>query len=322
MLKMILPALLLIAGSALAQSISGVVEDPKGAVIPGAKVSFAGKTATSGNDGRYTLDQVSGSGAITVTAEGFQQATKNLNAVTGSVTEDFRLELDIASDSITVTSKGTAISLEEAGVSASVFTEEDLKVRNFNRVADVLRDVPGLNLVQTGSNGGITSIFGRGGDSNAMLVMIDGIPITDPGGALNVAGLSTPGLDRVEVVRGPQSSLYGAEAASGVIQLQTKRGDPEAIVPHGEIAYERGSFSTDHSTMPLRRINIVLPGNTQTTYSETPRVPEVWASRSLTKPTSADCFASSTHTRELQAPPPFRPTTAMQIRKTAIRSSV
>ena len=251
MLKMILPALLLIAGSALAQSISGVVEDPKGAVIPGAKVSFAGKTATSGNDGRYTLDQVSGSGAITVTAEGFQQATKNLNAVTGSVTEDFRLELDIASDSITVTSKGTAISLEEAGVSASVFTEEDLKVRNFNRVADVLRDVPGLNLVQTGSNGGITSIFGRGGDSNAMLVMIDGIPITDPGGALNVAGLSTPGLDRVEVVRGPQSSLYGAEAASGVIQLQTKRGDPEAIVPHGEIAYERGSFSTDHWTAAI-----------------------------------------------------------------------
>jgi vitamin B12 transporter len=254
MLKTVLPALLLIAGSSFAQVISGVIEDPKGAVVPGAKVTFAGQTsasAISGSDGRYRLEPVSGSGTLTVALEGFRSSSRTLSTVTGSVTEDFRLELDIASDSITVTSRGTAISLEEAGVSASVFTEEDLKVRNFNRVADVLRDVPGLNLVQTGSNGGVTSIFGRGGDSNAMLVMIDGIPVTDPGGALNVVGLSTPGLERVEVVRGPQSSLYGAEAASGVIQMYTKHGDPEATIPHGEISYERGSFSTDHWTAAL-----------------------------------------------------------------------
>ncbi len=255
MLKVFL-ILSLAAGSAFCQALTGTIEDPNGAVIAGAKVTFTGQaapvTGTSGADGQYRLTPVTGAGTLTVDAEGFRPASRTILLAAGATaTEDFRLELAADSESITVTSRGTAISLEEAGVSATIFTEQDFKVRNFNRVADVLRDVPGLNLVQTGSNGGIVGMFARGGESNAMLVMIDGIPVTDPGGSLNLAGLSTPGLERMEVVRGPQSSLYGAEAASGVIQMYTKRGDPEARIPHGELTYERGSFSTDHWTAAL-----------------------------------------------------------------------
>ena len=243
---------LFVAATCFPQAISGVIEDPKGARVPGAKVTFtsqgAALSATSARDGQYRIDRASGSGTLAVEAQGFRFASRTVNPGTANLTEDFHLELGVASDSVTVTSRGTPISLEEAGVSATVFTSQDLKVRNFNRVADVLRDVPGLNIVQTGSNGGIVGMFARGGESNAMLVMIDGIPVTDPGGSLNLSGLSTPGLERMEIVRGPQSSLYGAEAASGVIQMSTQRGDPETRVPHGELVYERGSFSTDHWT--------------------------------------------------------------------------
>ncbi len=70
--------------------------------------------------------------------------------------------------------------------------------------------------------------------------------MNDPGGELHLENFSTEGLDRVEVVLGPESALFGAEAAAGVIQLFTKHGNPEDKTPHGSVSYERGSFQTDH----------------------------------------------------------------------------
>jgi len=78
------------------------------------------------------------------------------------------------------------------------------------------------------------------------LVLLDGVPVTDPGGQLDFVHLTSPGLERMEVIRGPESALFGAEGASGVIQMFTRRGDPESTVPHGDLVYDRGSFSTDH----------------------------------------------------------------------------
>ena len=89
-------------------------------------------------------------------------------------------------------------------------------------------------------------MFARGGDSNAALVLLDGVPVTEPGGSLDFAHLTSAGLDRMEVVRGPESVLFGAEGSSAVIQMFTSHGDPESQVPHGSLMYERGSFSTDH----------------------------------------------------------------------------
>ena len=63
--------------------------------------------------------------------------------------------------------------------------------------------------------------------------MLDGVPLNDPGGELHLENFSSDGLDRIEIVRGPESALFGAEAAAGVIQLFTKHGDPENTVPHG-----------------------------------------------------------------------------------------
>ena len=96
---------------------------------------------------------------------------------------------------------------------------------------DVLRDVPGLQVSQYGPPGALAEVFTRGAERTGTLVLLDGVPLNDPGGELHLENLTSEGIDRVEIVRGPQSALFGAEAAAGVIQLFTKHGDPEDTLP-------------------------------------------------------------------------------------------
>jgi outer membrane cobalamin receptor len=159
-----------------------------------------------------------------------------------------KLELATASDRVVVTATGAPVAVEESGVATDVFIAKDFEPARGAFVHNLLRDVPGLSVIQTGRNGGLTSVFTRGGESDSALVLLDGVPVTEPGGGLDFVHLTSAGLDRMEVIRGPESVLFGAEASSAVIQMFTERGDPEARVPHGSLAYERGSFSTDHWT--------------------------------------------------------------------------
>jgi len=155
------------------------------------------------------------------------------------------------SDRVVVTATRAPLAVEESGVATEVFTAKDFEPARGAFVQNLLRDVPGLNVVQTGGNGGITSVFARGGESDSALVLLDGVPVTEPGGGLDLAHLTSSGLERMEVIQGPESVLFGAEASSAVIQMFTERGDPEARRPHGSLSYERGSFSTDHWTGSL-----------------------------------------------------------------------
>ena len=84
--------------------------------------------------------------------------------------------------------------------------------------------MPGLSIVQTGSYGGATSLFIRGGESKYAKILVDGVPVNDAGGAFDLSTLSTDNLDRIEIVRGPASVLYGSDAMAGVVQLFTRRG--------------------------------------------------------------------------------------------------
>ncbi len=135
--------------------------------------------------------------------------------------------------------------VEEAGVAASIVSRAEIGERQFPMLGDVLREVPGLQVARYGRPGSLTEVFARGGQRTGTLVMVDGIPVNDPGGEMNLAGFSSGALDRIEVVRGPESALFGAEASSGVVQVFTRRGDPERTRPHGSVSYERGSFQTD-----------------------------------------------------------------------------
>jgi vitamin B12 transporter len=108
----------------------------------------------------------------------------------------------------------------------------------------VLKDIPGLNVVQTGGPGGETSVFMRGTNSNHTKVFIDGIDVSDPSnatGAFDFGQLLTQDIERVEVLRGPQSGLYGSDAIGGVINIITKSGNGPAQFTG---AAEGGTFDT------------------------------------------------------------------------------
>ncbi len=223
----------------------GIVIDPSGKPVPKARVHCGAQTALTGPDGRFEFPNT-GRCAATVAADGFETAHVQ-------VSESTHVQLTIAphAERVVVSATRRETNIEETGAAATVLTSIDLDARQAPALADALRDVPGVQVARYGRPGSLTQIFTRGGQRTAALVMIDGVPVNDPGGELNLAGFSTEGLDRVEVVRGPESALFGAEAASGVVQLFTRRGDPESRAPRGSVSYERGSFQTDRWTAAL-----------------------------------------------------------------------
>lgn len=134
------------------------------------------------------------------------------------------------------------IPLDQSPSSVSVITSVDLEQKQIQRVSDALREPPGLSVVQTGTAGQLTSVFIRGLRSEHTQVLLDGIPINQGlQGAFNFADVTTDDIDRIEVVRGPQSTIYGPRALAGVIQIFTKQGTGTPTVM---LASEGGSYST------------------------------------------------------------------------------
>ncbi len=147
---------------------------------------------------------------------------------------------------IIVTATRLPIPEDESPSSISVITSDEIEEKQIHRVADALREVPGLSVVQTGAPGQLTSVFTRGLRSEDTQVLLDGIPINQGlAGLFNFADLNVDDIDRIEVVRGPQSTLYGTRALAGVIQIFTKRGEG---TPTGSFTFEGGSFETFRET--------------------------------------------------------------------------
>src|SRR5213596_1866141 len=146
------------------------------------------------------------------------------------------------SEPVVVSGTRFDIPLEQSPASVSVIGSEDLEQKQIERVSNALREVPGLSVVQTGTAGQLTSVFMRGLRSEHTQVLLDGIPINQGlQGAFNFADLTTDDIDRIEVVRGPQSTLYGPRALAGVIQIFTKQG---IGTPGVWFAAEGGSYDS------------------------------------------------------------------------------
>jgi vitamin B12 transporter len=145
-------------------------------------------------------------------------------------------------ESVVVSATRFDIPLDQSPASASVISSEELEQKQIQRVGDALREVPGLSVVQTGVAGQLTSVFTRGLRSEHTQVLLDGIPINQGlQGAFNFADFTTEDIDRIEVVRGPQSTIYGPRALAGVIQIFTKQGTG---TPGIMLAAEGGSYDT------------------------------------------------------------------------------
>jgi vitamin B12 transporter len=122
-----------------------------------------------------------------------------------------------------VTATSTPVSRDREPASVTVLDGAVLRAEGLTHVAEALREVPGMAVVQAGSYGAQTSLFTRGGQNNYTKVLIDGVPVNDPGGTLDLSLLTLDDVERIEIVRGPASVLYGSDAVSGVVQIFTRR---------------------------------------------------------------------------------------------------
>lgn len=146
------------------------------------------------------------------------------------------------SESVVVSATRFEIPLDQSPASVSVIGSGEIEAKQIERVSDALREVPGVSVVQSGAPGQLTSIFMRGLRSAHTQVLLDGIPVNQGlQGAFNFADLTTDNIDRIEVVRGPQSTIYGPSALAGAIQIFTRHGSG---TPGVTFSQEGGTYDT------------------------------------------------------------------------------
>ncbi len=142
-------------------------------------------------------------------------------------------------EGLVVTATPVPVERSALGASVTLLDGAELRVRGITRVVDALRGVPGLVVARNGSFGATTSVFFRGAESDHVQVLVDGVQMNQPGGAFDFSSLTTDDVERIEIVRGPGSALYGSDAVAGVIQVITRRG---AGPPSGSAGVRAGSF--------------------------------------------------------------------------------
>jgi len=232
-------------------AISGRVVDATGGGIGGVVVTATSEggargvagSATSKADGSYSLAVPAGRYRVRFARAPFGPLEEVGEVGAGELRVlSARLTLEWLSSSVVVTAQAEPTLLEQATAPVSIISREEIEARQSVGVADALLFVPGVAIGRTGSEGGTASVFLNGGNSNFTKVLVDGAPINPPGGAVDFSSLTLDNIDKVEIVRGAESAIYGTDAVSGVIQLFTHRG--ETRVPEVNVFAEGGSFST------------------------------------------------------------------------------
>lgn len=166
-----------------------------------------------------------------------------------AATPSLRAEEETELPPVVVTATKTEIPLSQAAASVTVIDRRQIEQSQAPYIGDLLRQVPGLDVVQSGGPGQVASVFLRGANSNQTLVLIDGIRVNDPlNGGVDFSGLSTDNIERIEIIRGPQSALYGSDAIGGVINIITRRGTGPSS---GTISLEGGSLQTNRQSASL-----------------------------------------------------------------------
>lgn len=257
-MKRFLPAALLVsllaANSLLGQHavgdmISGIVRDSSKAVLPRATVTLFPSTgervaATLTNSaGEFRFRGIApGRYALAAELEGFLAA--RVEGVQPGASLELMLEVEPLREKIVVTATRTEAPTSQIANAVTVISSEEMRARGSWMVGDFLRTAPGVALAQVGARGGITTLFVRGGESDSNKVLLDGIPLNEPGGGFNFANLTAENLDRIELVRGPESALFGSDALAGVVQLFTRHGSSAGRFPHVTLFAEGGKHAT------------------------------------------------------------------------------
>jgi vitamin B12 transporter len=196
-------------------------------------------TRTDGH-GRYVLSPPEGAVELRASAAGLAPA----EAAIAPHPQPLILPLASVQSAVNVTALDIALPEAQVGNTTSTLSRRELRRLDPLQAAAALRLLPGLGVVQSGQTGGVTSVFLRGAPADFTKVLLDGVPIQriDLGG-YDFSNLVPVGLSQIQVVRGPDSVVYGSDAAAGVISLRTRRGrDVEAPVLEGDL--QVGTYST------------------------------------------------------------------------------
>ena len=225
--------------------VAGVVVDSSGRPVPRALVQVVTKDGAvaasmfTETDGSFRAPSAPEGCRLRASLTGFQAAS-------GDCRTDASVTLTLGpapiAEDIVVSATRTEAPASQVASAITVFDAAEIERRQEPGLADLLRAAPGATVVRVGAPGSVTSLFVRGGESNYTKVLLDGIPLNEPGGAFNLSNVTTENLDRVEFVRGANSALYGSDAMTGVIQLLTRRGQRPR--PDVRVRLEAGNFST------------------------------------------------------------------------------
>jgi outer membrane receptor protein involved in Fe transport len=215
----LLAILLTFSACLSAGQIKGKVTDPSGAPVGGAQVALVSRVGVQ---------------AQAVAAPGFSTQTLTLDRA-----ESVKLAIAPQVDSVKVVGFTIDVAASQQGSSVSIIPREEVRERNEPYAMDLLRYVPGVTFNQTGAAGGVSSLFLRGGNSNFSLVQIDGVPVNAFGGGFDFGHIPAEAVESVELIRGPQSAVYGSYANSGVVDFVTRQA---WTAPQLDLLAEGGSY--------------------------------------------------------------------------------
>ncbi|MFZ0479363.1 MAG: TonB-dependent receptor [Terriglobales bacterium] len=227
------------------------VLDPQSAVVAGAQVSLlrAGEAAmlateTTSAEGTATFHtSSSGSYKVQVLAPGFAAESVDVPSdISSSDQLTVNLRLATASETVVVSATRTPVPGEAAGADVDSLSGAQLTTMQPIAADDAVRFLPGAVVNTAGQRGGLSSLFVRGGESNYNKVIVDGVTVNEPGGTFDFGTLSLAQADRLEFVRGAQSTLYGSDAMTSVIQVWTRTGSTP--IPELRVASDGGNFAT------------------------------------------------------------------------------
>jgi len=251
-------ALLVVAfsGAALAADLKIKVVDPQGAAVAGAQVELyaidskkvlAVQITSAAGAASLHVDHP-GALRVRVLAPGFAESTVN---VPTEIPETLivKLRLATASETVIVSATRYPQASEASGTAADVLSGAQLQTMQPVASDDAMRFLPGSIISTAGQRGGLASLFVRGGESRYNKVIVDGVPVNDPGGTFDFGTLPLFESDRLEFVRGAQSTLYGSDAMSSVVQVWTRTGS--TAQPELRFGADAGNFGTENGYASL-----------------------------------------------------------------------
>ncbi len=246
----------LLCCAAFASELKITVQSPSGERVSGVQVSLfrasdnAGvATHVTSGDGIATFSNIAnGDYRVVVLAPGFAEQSQQVSL---PQTQSLAVELKLATtpQTVVVSGSSTPATAEQTSSSVGLLTSSQIKLLNPVASSDALRYIPGAVVNSSGQDGAIASLFVRGGESNYNKVLIDGVPVNDPGGYFDFGVVPMNNVERLEVERGPESTVYGTDAMTGVVQLWTATGSTR--IPELQFGADGGNFSTAHGYASL-----------------------------------------------------------------------